>query len=233
MEIITYSEARARRLKRYFTGKPCKHGHIAERNFPAGMCLECARAHSACWTSANRAHCRDYLRKWNEDNRERANKRRRRYEANNPDYMARERARSRQWAAKNHEHLKEYRRTWATENPERERTYIRNKRARRRGNGGKHTPEEIAEILELQGGKCAVCRRVITPKNQTVDHIIASINGGRNDRSNLQILCRACNSRKGTKDPVEFMRAEAVVGVVGHFSPERIRIDQNVAGPAR
>jgi hypothetical protein len=30
-EIISRAEAKARGLTRYFTGKPCKYGHIAER----------------------------------------------------------------------------------------------------------------------------------------------------------------------------------------------------------
>jgi hypothetical protein len=30
-EIITRKDAVALRLVRYFTGKPCKHGHVGER----------------------------------------------------------------------------------------------------------------------------------------------------------------------------------------------------------
>lgn len=43
MEIISRSEALARGLKRYFTGKPCKHGHIAERLVSQTNCCECDR----------------------------------------------------------------------------------------------------------------------------------------------------------------------------------------------
>ena len=42
IEIISRKEAKERGLKRYFTGKPCKHGHIAERGVLSG-CLECHR----------------------------------------------------------------------------------------------------------------------------------------------------------------------------------------------
>jgi len=42
MKIITRKEARARGLKRYFTGKLCKHGHVAERLVSVRNCLECA-----------------------------------------------------------------------------------------------------------------------------------------------------------------------------------------------
>lgn len=40
MQIIGRADAKALGLKRYFTGKPCKHGHIAER-FVSGPCVEC------------------------------------------------------------------------------------------------------------------------------------------------------------------------------------------------
>jgi hypothetical protein len=43
MEIITRAEARDRGLSRYFTGKPCKHGHVATRKVCTGNCCECAR----------------------------------------------------------------------------------------------------------------------------------------------------------------------------------------------
>ena len=31
MKIISYQEAKAKGLKRYFTGEPCINGHISER----------------------------------------------------------------------------------------------------------------------------------------------------------------------------------------------------------
>jgi hypothetical protein len=40
LEIITAQEARLRGLNRYFTGKPCKHGHISPRHLD-GACSAC------------------------------------------------------------------------------------------------------------------------------------------------------------------------------------------------
>ena len=41
MEIITRIDAAKRGLKRYYTGKPCKHGHDSERWVYNGHCVEC------------------------------------------------------------------------------------------------------------------------------------------------------------------------------------------------
>jgi hypothetical protein len=43
MQIISRAEAKAKGLKRYFTGKPCKHGHVAERQVFNATCVECER----------------------------------------------------------------------------------------------------------------------------------------------------------------------------------------------
>jgi hypothetical protein len=43
MKILSLKTAKARGLKRYFTGKPCKHGHVAERRTANRVCMECRR----------------------------------------------------------------------------------------------------------------------------------------------------------------------------------------------
>lgn len=39
--ILTRKDAKVRGLKRYFSGRPCKNGHIAERWTNSGSCAEC------------------------------------------------------------------------------------------------------------------------------------------------------------------------------------------------
>lgn len=39
--IISRQEAKAQKLKFYFTGNPCKYGHICERYVKSCMCIEC------------------------------------------------------------------------------------------------------------------------------------------------------------------------------------------------
>ncbi|WP_458038803.1 hypothetical protein [Pantoea ananatis] len=42
MKIITRMDAAKAGLKRYYTGKMCKHGHKSERYVYNGHCVECA-----------------------------------------------------------------------------------------------------------------------------------------------------------------------------------------------
>lgn len=39
-------EAIEKKLLTYFTGKPCKYGHIAERQTISGSCVICAQDHN-------------------------------------------------------------------------------------------------------------------------------------------------------------------------------------------
>ena len=47
-------------LKRYFTGKPCKHGHVAERLSHNGSCLECHREAGRRWREDNPGYDKRY-----------------------------------------------------------------------------------------------------------------------------------------------------------------------------
>lgn len=47
--IITRQEAIAQGRTRYYTGKPCKHGHLAERHI-GGSCSECQRIYQKAYS---------------------------------------------------------------------------------------------------------------------------------------------------------------------------------------
>jgi hypothetical protein len=48
----------------YFTGKPCKHGHVCERIVPGGNCIECKKLSTNIWESRNREVMRKRTRAW-------------------------------------------------------------------------------------------------------------------------------------------------------------------------
>jgi hypothetical protein len=151
--IISRDEAKALGLKRYFTGEPCKHGHIAERYVSSGDCLECGRARNVKWRAANLEHVRELkrehraanLEKAREKNREAARKqyiknrdkirsKQAAWQATNKEKIA---ARKRQRYAENKEKIAAYQRQWYAKNKDK----VRSKHAAwRAANKNKRSP---------------------------------------------------------------------------------------------
>jgi len=70
MDIITRAEAKARGLTRYFTGKPCPHGHVVERITNEAKCSKCELERTRKYREANPEKMLEYGRKFREANRE-------------------------------------------------------------------------------------------------------------------------------------------------------------------
>lgn len=51
MKIVTRQEAIEQKLTRYFTGKPCKHGHIAEKQLSNRTCIACLLPKKREWSN--------------------------------------------------------------------------------------------------------------------------------------------------------------------------------------
>jgi hypothetical protein len=61
----------------------------------------------------------------------------------------------------------------------------------------KALPKEILnKLLHKYNFKCVLCG---SKEKLSIDHIKPVSKGGTNDFSNLQILCKSCNSKKGNK----------------------------------
>lgn len=101
---------------------------------------------------------------------------------------------------------------YAEEHPDTVRAIRRNRKARVRGAKGRHSAEEVQEILRLQRGKCAnpTCRAALKDDFH-VDHITPIARGGGNDRRNLQLLCPPCNLEKHAKDPLAWAREKGLL----------------------
>lgn len=83
MQIITRKEALELGLKKYFTGKPCKHGHISERRV-GGDCIGCARKYHV----DNKVAIAERKRQYREENKEVIAEKRREYYNENKEVIA-------------------------------------------------------------------------------------------------------------------------------------------------
>ena len=125
-DIITRDRARALGLTRYFTGEPCKHGHVAERWMSGGRCTACRRE----WRAANlekvKERDRERARRCRAADPERARERGRKWRAANLE-LAREgdRERKRLHYAKNKDRILSERAAKRAADPEKAREYLR------------------------------------------------------------------------------------------------------------
>jgi len=105
MDVITRKEAKERWLPRYFTGKPCPHGHVAERWASTSRCVECDRKYD----EANREKIRERKRKYDEANPEKTRERHRKYREANREKI---RERRRKYYEANREKIRERQRKY-------------------------------------------------------------------------------------------------------------------------
>ena len=214
--IVTRAEARRLGLKRYFNGKPCKHGHVDYRTM-SGCCVVCSAARHRDWYNANREHALAYAKKWTAENPEKVRLTERRRlicrpkrnieqprrwrEKNRDKYLARQK----EWKILNPEKVRAGARAAYKKDPSKSAARYHKRRALKIANGGIFISEDIAEIRVLQKDRCAACRVQLNGKGE-IDHILPLSRGGSNNRKNLQLLCRKCNASKGARDPIDFMQ---------------------------
>ena len=64
-----------------------------------------------------------------------------------------------------------------------------------------------------QEGICAGCRILFPFRNFTIDHVVPRAKGGSDHLDNLQLLCGACNSMKGTDSQEQFVARLTAQGI--------------------
>jgi 5-methylcytosine-specific restriction endonuclease McrA len=212
--IISRKDAQATGLKRYFTGKPCAHGHITER-YIWGQCIECERLRDAsperrvlhrqtdiAWRKNNPDRVSEKNRAQYLKNREKRLAHQSAYRAANPEQV---REAIRRWMAQNSDYVRAYRKKYVAENREAFRFRNRARSARVRAAEGRFGKSDIERIARQQNNRCAYCRKSIKTKYE-IDHIVPITKGGSNWPKNIQLTCESCNSRKSNKQPEQFAR---------------------------
>lgn len=184
----TREEAKKTGSKYYFTGQPCKHGHIAARK-TKGACIECLKVE---WAKGNETRA-DYFREYNkrEDVKDRKNEW---YQENREAVINN--------AATRPAHiLREYRNVWKINN----KTQVRADTKARRRKHREATPpwltrKQKSEIRQLY--QIAITMTQTTGEQYVVDHIVPLRSHevcGLHVPWNLRVITQEENLKKSNK----------------------------------
>ena len=184
----TREEAKKTGSKYYFTGQPCKHGHIALRK-TKGSCVDCLKVE---WAKGNETRA-EYFRQYNkqEEVKDRKNDW---YLKNRDQVIARASTRPA-------EQLREYRNTWKENN----KTQVRADTKARRRKHREATPpwltrKQKSEIRQLY--QIAITMTQTTGEQYVVDHIVplrSDVVCGLHVPWNLRVITQEENLKKSNK----------------------------------
>ena len=187
MVAIPRSVSQLRGIKRYYTGLPCKYGHIDVRLSVDGRCYECARQ-KAKRKYHHDPKYREYQNQWRKDNAEKVAKYAQESEKRN---IKNRRLQSLKWYYKNKESANQRKKQWDKNNPDKVAFY----RIKRRYIEKQATP--------AWANKQKIRRIYLNrPTGFQVDHIIplnSPIVCGLHVEDNLQYLPKFENVSKGNK----------------------------------
>lgn len=117
----TPKQAREQGVTRYFTGKPCCNGHVAERMTSNRRCVDCLSVDSKKWSKDNKEKVSATSRAWRNANANKMKALKKAWNAANPEGQ---KLRSRKWYLANKEKANRQHYAWAERNPERAKSAI-------------------------------------------------------------------------------------------------------------
>lgn len=167
----------------YYTGKPCKHGHIAARQTSSGGCVTC---------SSELSKRPDQIIK--------------RRLGINAHYQRNKEAKlqyGKEYRERNREKFSQWMAEWRQANPERNKANKRASQSRRRALMQGLSNRDFIEWTAAQPKICHWCSKGCAEKFH-VDHYEPLSRGGKHEISNLVISCQFCNLSKKSQDPYDF-----------------------------
>lgn len=181
-KVIDREQAKSLGLKHFFTGEPCKKGHLKNRLVSNSTCVECVRIYGHKYRS--QAHGISKIKAWKENNKDKIKHYTAYWLANN---LEKKRADRREWYRKN------YRRIY-----EKNKQFFAEKRA-------------VKRAREVRARPAWADKKIIRDFYQEakyqqmhVDHIIPLKHPmvcGLHVEHNLQLLSPVENLKKGNKFP--------------------------------
>lgn len=215
-KLISKECAKANSLKRYFTGKPCLHGHIAERIVCSSACVKCFNERVRKLSERKRringvlpkppmeetrrvALKNGYKRYWSERPCPYGHVGWRKTKQYNCVECHRQKG-----LVKDEDRINFFRTPEESKKLRKAREKVKGSRRRAKMNG-RHTVAEINQMFVDQDYKCKGCGDCIKEYHER-DHIMPIALGGSDNIENIQLLCRPCNSRKGAMHPDEWFK---------------------------
>jgi len=168
------------------------HKSINEKDGLNFWCKLCAIANTHRYYQKNSEKKREYSRKYRQEKAELVYEYNKKYNETHSDHV---KEYLRNWHEEHADEQNQRASKWQKEHPEAVRIRRHTRRSRIKGNGGKFTETQwnALVVYYYHDGKCLACK---TFRKPSVDHVIPLKLGGTNNPSNLQPICRNCNSKK-------------------------------------
>lgn len=194
---------------------------ITQRKAHRDLNLEMMRARRRKYYHLNREGINVYVREYRRAHLKRLRARERAWVKAN---LEMDRANKKRYYQANREVLLAKGRRWEKDNPEKARAKARRCQSTPKGRAGSRkrshkrrarennvefdlTLPQLERILNSQKNKCAICGIKFTTCNQpTLDHIYPLSKGGPTTSTNIQALCKNCNSSKHAKIQLKYIQ---------------------------
>ncbi len=209
-EIITLKKAKQKELSRYFTGKPCGHGHLSERYTVSRGCISCLRerdkradekAKRKVYSDGRVDLKKEYDKQYRQKNSEALRIAGRKYYKENIEVIREAGKRYRNGDRRGA--ILAYKKRYGLMNKINKKLYditIQHGVDKRVATSdGSITATTLQELWDYQGQRCAYCMTEISLKDgkgTQLDHIQPFNYGGKHMLSNVVWSCAQCNAIK-------------------------------------